>query len=224
VGDAREILPGLPAGLVVVDPPYNLGYHYDVYGDRLEKTAYLNFLVAITPEPAVVIHYPETITQLAIARGKAPDKMVAWVYNANTPRQWRVVAWWGIAPDLSLGGQEYKNPTDKRVQALKAKHRVENPDNNSSEKMARLYDWWQIDQVKNISEEKTAHPCQIPVELMARILLVTPYNGPIIDPCMGSGSTLRAAKNLGRPSIGIEISQTYADIAVGRMAQESLSL
>jgi hypothetical protein len=63
------------------------------------------------------------------------------------------------------------------------------------------------------------HPTQKPVVLMLRILQLFP-TGSILDPFMGCGTTLIAAKQLGRRAIGIEIEERYCEIAVKRLAQE----
>lgn len=64
------------------------------------------------------------------------------------------------------------------------------------------------------------HPTQKPVELMQWCLSFAPNAQSIIDPFMGSGTTLRAAKNLGRKAIGIEGEEKYCEIAAKRMSQE----
>ncbi len=65
------------------------------------------------------------------------------------------------------------------------------------------------------------HPTQKPIELMTWCLWFTD-GGLILDPFMGSGTTLRAAKDLGRKAIGIEIEEKYCEIAARRMSQEVL--
>lgn len=74
-------------------------------------------------------------------------------------------------------------------------------------------------------EEPVHHPSPKPVPLMQRLLEVVSEPGDLIlDPFMGSGATLRAAKDLGRKAIGIEIEERYCEYAARRMAQEVLPL
>lgn len=157
--------------------------------------------------PFVVIHYPENIARLSIELGVAPTRIVSWVYNSNTRRQHRVIAYYGIQPDFSLVKQPYKNPTDKRVAERIAR----------GSKGTNLYDWWNVNQVKNVSKEKTSHPCQMPLEVMLNAIGIIPSNYTIIDPFMGSGTTGVACKKLGRNFIGIELDNDYFAIAKDRI-------
>jgi DNA modification methylase len=65
------------------------------------------------------------------------------------------------------------------------------------------------------------HPTPKPLRLIRAVLSRLP-RGTVLDPFMGSGTTLRAAKDLGRKAIGIEIEERYCEIAAKRMAQEVL--
>ena len=80
-----------------------------------------------------------------------------------------------------------------------------------------LYDWWFVNQVKNVSKEKTSHPCQMPLEVMKNIIGIIPKEYIIFDPFMGSGTTGVACDELGRDFIGCEIDEDYFDIACQRM-------
>lgn len=75
--------------------------------------------------------------------------------------------------------------------------------------------------MKASEHSENYHPTQKPVALMTWVLTLkwTPA-GTVFDPYMGSGPTLRAAKDLGRKAIGIEIEERYCEIAAKRMAQE----
>jgi len=73
-----------------------------------------------------------------------------------------------------------------------------------------------------ITGERT-HPTQKPLTLMRWCLSFFPKVESVLDPFMGSGTTLRAAKDLGRRAIGIEIEEKYCEIAAKRLSQEVMS-
>jgi len=210
-GNCLEELPRIKAledkFIIVTDPPFNVGYHYNSYKDSMDTHDYYEMLFNVFQyAPFVVIHYPEEIYKISLKLGKAPQKVVSWVYNSNTPKQHRDIAFFDIKPDFTKYGQPYKNPTDKRIMQRIA-----------DGKTAKLYDWWEINQVKNVSKEKTAHPCQMPVEVMKRIIAILPDDYTIVDPFMGSGTTAVACQLLGRKFIGIDMDKSYVEIAESRL-------
>lgn len=193
--------------LTITDPPYNQKYHYSTFKDNLKENEYLDLLSAIQ-KPCVIIHYPEeTINLLPKVFGKC-EQVVTWVYNSNTGKQSRLISWWGCRPDFRKVIQPYKNPNDKRIKQRIADGKLG----------GKLYDWWEINQVKNVSKEKTRHPCQIPEELISRIILTTAIPGSlIVDPFAGSGTTLKVANDLGFDALGYEIDKEYCEIIKERI-------
>ncbi len=192
---------------IISDPPYNQDYHYSEYSDDLSIDDYGKMLQdAFQGQKSIIISYPEETINI-ISKIMIDDKCeqsVAWVYNSNTAKQHRLISWWNCKPDMRKVGQPYKNPTDKRI----AKRIIEG-------KKAKIYDWWQINQVKNVSKKHNPHPCPIPYEIAERIILLTTNKGDtIIDPFAGSGTILLAAKNNQRNYIGFEIDKGYFDYAI----------
>ena len=165
--------------------------------------------MAQIPKPCVIIHYPEeTINLLHTAMGIDCEQVITWVYNSNTGKQSRSISFWGCKPDLRKITQPYKNPKDKRIL-----QRIANGQTG-----ARIYDWWEINQIKNVSKEKTEHPCQIPEEVIRRIIITTAKEGEtIIDVFGGSGTTSKVAYELGFNTISYEIDAKYCDIATKRI-------
>jgi len=195
--------------ILVTDPPFNIGYKYNTYKDKMIEDDYYKMLSDIIGDkPAIIIHYAEQLHKLSIKLNKTPEKVVSWVYNSNTAKQHRQIAFYGIKPDFRKVGQPYKNPKDKRI----AKRIKEG-------KMAKLYDWWNINQIKNVSKEKTDHPCQMPLKVMENIIGILPDNLVILDPFLGSGTTAVACIKTGRNFIGIEKDEKYYKIAEKRIAE-----
>jgi DNA modification methylase len=199
--DFRNCL--IPKGLIITDPPYNQNYKYSSYKDKVSEEDYIELLSKI-PLPAVIITYPETaINILPLAFKSKCQEVVSWIYNSNTGKQHRLITWWGCKPDFKKLTQKYKNINDKRIKELLNKGRTG----------AKLYDWWYIDQVKNVSKEKTLHPCQIPEEIIRRIIMLTANKGDtIIDVFAGSGTTNKVAIELGYDTIAYEIDGDYCKI------------
>lgn len=199
---------------IVTDPPFNIGYHYDKYKDVLNEKEYYCFLRRIINfKPAAIVHYSEFLHKLSMFMFRAPEKVVTWVYNSNTPRQHRDIAFYGVKPDFYKVDQPYKNLNDKRI-----KERIK------AGKKCRSYDWFECDQIKNVEKKKMSidHPCVMPLDVMDKIIKMIPENYIIYDPFCGSGTTLIAAINNNRKFIGCEISKKYFELAQRRINEETL--
>jgi site-specific DNA-methyltransferase (adenine-specific) len=79
--------------------------------------------------------------------------------------------------------------------------------------------------VSSHTSERNGHPCPKPIEWMMWAVAIGSVEGEtIIDPFAGSGTTGRAAKDMGRKAVLIEREERYCEIAARRMAQDVLPL
>jgi len=79
--------------------------------------------------------------------------------------------------------------------------------------------WTDIHRIKH-NGKRDPHPCQLPIHLMDRlILLTTDENDIVLDPFSGTGTTAISAKRLGRKYIGFELDRKYADISQQKLKQ-----
>ena len=79
-------------------------------------------------------------------------------------------------------------------------------------------DVWTIPNVKSNHVEKTGHPCQFPVELIERLVLSLTQKGDwVLDPFLGTGTSVIAALRHGRRGIGAEVLKKYVEIAKSRI-------
>jgi len=116
-GDFRKHLRRIPdTSLVVTDPPYNIGYSYDVYPDNLPDDEYIELLCELQQfRRLAIVHYPIPMMQYVLPALGIPDHVGAWCYNSNVDNRLRLIAYFGCVPDYSRIRQPYKNPTARRI-------------------------------------------------------------------------------------------------------------
>jgi DNA modification methylase len=202
--DYRKVIKSLDKEntLIITDPPYNVGWKYDSYKDNLNEEDYLEMFTHFKGFKLVVIHYIEDIIKYIVPTMGVPNKVVQWVYNSNMGKQHRSIAFFNCKPDFTKVTQKPKNPEDLRV--------------NSE---VKLYDWWNINLVKNVSKEKENYSNQIPEKVLGNIIKTTANNETIFDTFMGSGSTLAVASKLGYKYIGCDISEKAFNITKERLSK-----
>ena len=195
--------------MIVTDPPYNIGFRYNSYQDNMSGEEYTEMLCNFQQLPLAIIHYPEETMKYIVPALGVPSEVAVWCYNSNLSRQSRLINFYNCNVDFNKVKQPYKNPTDKRIKKLI----------DGGSQGTRLYDWFSdIQIVKNVSKDKTEHPCPVPVKLMERIILLTTNEGDVVlDPFMGSGTTAIAAMSTNRKYIGFEIDEHYYNLACQRI-------
>ncbi len=205
LGDCSDMAFLLANAFVATDPPYNIGFRYSDHQDVMDPAAYVEMIGVMRNLPCAVLQYPEETMRYIVPALGVPDDCVAWCYNSNLPRQFRLWSVYQRRPNYAAVRQPAKNNIAKVVS-----------------QSVRSYDWISdIQQVKGNSAEKTAHPCQAPVALFERVIALCAADGEAVaDPFMGSGTSGVAAVRSGRPFIGIEKDPAYFDIACERIANE----
>lgn len=220
-GDCREVLPGLdPVDLVITSPPYNLGDMtgglanleggYDVHADQLIADEYDEWQRGILRElwrltaPGGGIFY----NHKPIIRDRVINLPTRLVPQECALRQ--VIIWHrGIgvnwSPSHFLPVHEWLLFIAHREFVLRDKT------------ASHASDVWKFPPELSASE----HPAPFPIGLPARVLASVNVR-TVLDPFLGSGTTLRAAKDAGVRGIGIELSERYCEIAAKRLAQEVL--
>ncbi|MBT6232249.1 MAG: site-specific DNA-methyltransferase [Nitrosomonadales bacterium] len=219
LSDFKNVLPLKNIQTVIVDPPYNINFNYgknykdNMNPDEYKKLMYdvlnLSFRSTKKDSSMFLINYPEIIAEL-FQTIKLTDwrihQWISWVYPSNighskrkfTTAQRSILWLTKEEPKIYIDrvSQPYKNPTDRRVKKL-----IE-----SGKTGTNLYNWWEINLVKNVSKDKELYVNQIPREVLKRLILVTTDKRNIVlDPMCGTGSTALTAQEEGRVGIGIDL-------------------
>lgn len=197
--DCRDVLPLLSdIGMVISDPPYGISHRRGSCGDR-GKNAITHGTVGIAGDdapfdPSPWLVFPEVL-----------------LWGANWYADKLPAGRWLIWDKQEHGGSgdfsEAEIAWHSRGKAIKFFRHM----------------WLGVQRASEVGE-KRLHPTQKPVALMRWCIEQTRGSGVILDPFMGSGTTLVAAKDLGRRAIGIELEERYCEIAVKRLQQAVLPL
>lgn len=192
-GDCREILPttiGRPAA-IVTDPPYGLA------GLLVGGVRGWDLWADDNGSRAGGLHWDGEAPALVASFPALADDCIIWGgnYFPLPPRRGWLV-WDKIVRSFSSGHCELAWTTiDQPVRAFNFAH-------------------------GELASEGKFHPTQKPLTLMSWCIGFLPDSpGTIADPFAGSGSTLVAAKRLGRKAIGVELEERYCEIAARRLAQ-----
>ncbi len=190
-GDAREVLPSVEGvGLVLTDPPYGIGWKPRVnHQDQRWVDERLDISFAMVGQFNCV-----------------------WGGNYFTDLVRPSESWliWIKRPD----GFNFDN--DARSYAV-----CEMAWSDFGGKPRTKHFTWDGGMRAGDASNRTfCHPAQKPLEVMRWCIELAPeFSGPIVDPFMGSGTTIRAAIDCGHRAIGIEIDESYCEIAAKRLAQ-----
>jgi site-specific DNA-methyltransferase (adenine-specific) len=190
-GDCRELVPSLAFDVVITDPPYGSAVAYDIYPDTPANWQSIMAWLLALPQPMAFTLSHSRLFDL----GRRPQWVGCWD-KVNTG---------GI---VHIGASPSWEPI--------CFYNLPRGDSG----IARWNDVFRYAATGFANEVQIGrpHPCTKPVLLYQRLIAVMP-SGIVLDPMMGSGTTLRAAKNLGHRAIGIDVSERYCDLAARRLAQ-----
>jgi len=230
LGNCMDIIEDINTfDVVVTSPPYNLNKSYSGggkteicekmqkkygawYPDELDEMEYqkqqIKVLKMLVGKCTGSVFYNHKIRYAWHSRNKTrvPANCYHpwdWVKNFEV---WSEIIWNRMIPD---------KPNGRFLNQHEFIYQIGKPKINKS-KGSNIW---------NIPPDHSEHVCSFPIEIPKRcIVAATEKEDIVFDPYMGSGTTLRAAKDLNRRSIGIEIEEKYCEIAAQRLQQEVLPL
>ena len=250
-GDCIKSLSKLEAGcvdLVFADPPFNIGYEYDVYHDKKGRDEYLGWTQKWIKQVFRVLK-PSGTFWLAIGDEYAAEMKILSQEIGFTTRSW--VIWYytfGVncthkftrshahlfyfvkdPKEFTFRSNELENRIPSARQLVyndsRANPRGRLPDDTWIIRPQDIVDcltpgedtWYFPRVAGTFSERAGFHGCQMPEQLLGRIIRMCSNKGDlVVDPFSGSATTLAVAKKLGRNFVGFELSAEYVKRGTAR--------
>jgi site-specific DNA-methyltransferase (adenine-specific) len=214
-GDCREILPQLDVkvDLVLTDPPYGIGIaDWDILVD------YYSLLPLKKDASVYIWANDESLVDVRVRALSYWEfrKTLIWEKEVgHGGRDWQDCHEFCLF--FTVSDDWYFNQPQRKLTS------------NASLQNGKLYGGertiLRAEGFNSNCSERLAHPTQKPLSIINKLVFASSEPGDLIlDPFLGSGTTLVAAKILGRKAIGIEIERKYCDIAVERLRQSVMKL
>jgi site-specific DNA-methyltransferase (adenine-specific) len=237
LGDCLDILKTIPDNTIDVcfaDPPFNLDKKYTKYSDQLPSEEYLAWcerwlleLVRVTkPTGSVLVHnIPKWLTYYAAILNKHAHfrHWIAWDAMSAPLGKTLLPAHYGILfySKQAKGTKFYEiRAPHKKCRECDAYLKDYGGKKDQMHPFGYLVSdvWTDIHRIRH-AKRRDEHPCQLPIHLLERLVLMTTDVGDVVlDPFLGTGTTAIAAKRLQRRYIGIELDPMYAHIAKDKLA------
>lgn len=239
-GDCVKVMRAIPDNSVDIafaDPPFNLKKKYNGYRDNKGDLAYLEWcrewiveMVRITkPTGSIFVHnIPKWLTYYAsFLNDMASFKhWISWDAPSGPMGKSLQPAHYGILY-YAKSCQENKfyeiRYPHKRCRKCNYLLKDYGGKKDTLHPFGPLVSdsWTDIHRIKH-DKYRDKHPCQLPIHLLERIILMTTDEGDVVlDPFVGTGTSAIAAKRLGRNYIGIDVDEKYVDITNQKLARES---
>lgn len=206
-GDCREVTAWLEADVLVTDPPYGIAYRSN--SPRTEGNARS---IAGDLDTSVRDHVLSEWRLWHPLGAKRPALMFG-TWRIERPQGTRQVLIWDTKGALGMGAMDLPwKPSHQEVYVL-----------GEGFTGRRTTDVLTVAPVQSMAINGRTHPHEKPVDLLLHLIDKCPQFGAVADPFAGSGSTLIAAKQLGRRAIGIELDERYCEVTAKRLAQGVLN-
>ena len=236
-GDCLELFKNIPdnsVDMTFADPPFNLQKKYTSYKDNLAFQEYLDWceqwiaeMVRVTkPTGSIFLHnIPKWLTFYATYLNKfahfkhwiAWDAPTAPMGKSLQPAHYGILFYTKEAKGTKIYELRYPHKRDRKQGFLWKDYGGKKDGLHPFGPLVSDV-WTDIHRVKHNSK-RDPHPCQLPLHLLDRlILLTTDENDIVLDPFSGTGTTAIAAKRLGRQYIGFELDENYAEISQKKIA------
>ncbi len=234
LGDCIEVLSKISepfADLIFADPPFNIGYKYDKYHDKVKKENFAAWTKdwmnackqVLKPHGSFYVAIgDEHVADVKVAADQLDLEMRNWIIwhyafgqqlrNKFARSHTHILYFVRDKSDFIFNGDSVRVISDrqKKYQDKRANREGKMPDDV----------WDEYPRVCGTFKERTGFPCQMPESILARIIRVSSNEKSwVLDPFSGSGTTAAVAHKLGRTYTGIDISEEYVKEAKRRIRE-----